>query len=504
MKTQRQLMLATGRRALFRIAEGARRELEKLVFSRHPAREWGAFFQFGYRKTTWGVAISYVMPIPPMAGDLDRQSSIVSFRPDYIDRAVDRLQASSLGMGVIHSHPLGIGVVPSPLDDDMDCHFAAEMFGAFAPDRPYVSLIVNRDEAGGLQFSGRAFLDGEWLPVTTLFSAGDELLRIENDLLPARSVESEASRAILARWISMVGDATYDGFRRATIGVIGCSGTGSPAVEMFARAQVGGLVLIDPKRASLSNLERLHGTVLADLANDTPPYKVEAMARMIRDVNPDAELTLIVGSSMDPLAIDELLRCDLILVCTDSVHGRVHAGDLASRFLVPCVDVGVLPVPRAGKLATQLVEFMKLTPDGPCPFCRQRVDQEVLHRELLSPEAKELAIKEHAEALRRGESGDAYWRGELPQLPSVGYLTTAAGALAAGYALNWLLGTASMPHDHFQMDVGAPGFGFVPIDSEVEDGCSCLAHRGHGDQGDASVTMPSHFTPAQILETFRT
>jgi hypothetical protein len=64
-------------------------------------------------------------------------------------------------------------------------------------------------------------------------------------------------------------------------------------------------------------------------------------------------------------------------------------------------------------------------------------------------------------AIRRGEDGTAYWGGDAPQLPTVGYLTMAAGSLAAGHALNWLLGTAEMPHGHFQFDIGALEFAFA-------------------------------------------
>jgi hypothetical protein len=100
-----------------------------------------------------------------------------------------------------------------------------------------------------------------------------------------------------------------------------------------------------------------------------------------------------------------------------------------------------------------------------------------------------------AAAIKRGEDGTVYWQGGLPPVPAVGYLTTAAGALTAGYGLNWLLGTAVMPHQRMQFDPGHPEFGFVGLEHARQPKCACARYLGHGDQGERSVTKPEHFPP---------
>lgn len=505
MKPVRRPKLVTGRRALFRITESARRELEQLVFRRHPAREWGTFVRFGFRRTEWGVSLSYVDSLPPEPGDLDHRSSVVCFRPDYIDRAVDWLEESPLGIGVVHSHPQGVGVYPSPSDDDMDLHFGTEMFLPYAPERPYASLIVNQNDGGSLSFSGRVYLDGEWLPVRDFHSSGEKLERFPSVLhpRPSRPIPEEA-REILARWLMVADDEIVERLRGSTIGVIGCSGTGSPVVEALARAQIGGFVLIDPDRISLSNVERVHGSLLSDFKVAPHPFKVQLMARMIREVNPDAEISLIAGNSIDDLAMSELLRCDLIVGCTDSYHGRAHLGDLLSRYLVPCLDVGVLPSGESGRLIEQMIDLTRFSPEDPCPFCLGKIDQAALSDELLSPEEIEVARRAAADAQKRGDDGEAYWRGEPPQLPSVGYLTSGAGNMIAGYALNWLLGTAEMPHSRIQFDLGRPGLGLVFDDEEPSPACSCLRNRGFAEQGELSITKPDHFAAARRVSELAT
>jgi hypothetical protein len=101
-----------------------------------------------------------------------------------------------------------------------------------------------------------------------------------------------------------------------------------------------------------------------------------------------------------------------------------------------------------------------------------------------------------AAAIKRGEDGTIYWGGDAPQLPTVGYLTTNTGSLAAGYAINWLVGSSDLPHARFQFDIGKPEFGFVPINRKRTSICSCGKSIGHGDQGDAAISKPPHWPKA--------
>jgi hypothetical protein len=117
----------------------------------------------------------------------------------------------------------------------------------------------------------------------------------------------------------------------------------------------------------------------------------------------------------------------------------------------------------------------------------------------MPPEERARCEAAAAAAIRRGEDGTAYWQDGPPQLPAVGYLTTTAGAIAAGYALNWLLGTATMPHQRMQFDLGAAEFGFVSAEACRRPECGCARWQAYGDQGERTVTMPAHFPAAVRL-----
>lgn len=385
---------------------------------------------------------------------------------------------------------------PSSSDDDMDLYFA-EMFLQFGGERPYCSLILNRDEDGTLRFTGRVFDCGKWMPVTALLGPGFPLLNVlTSDFCnrkPAAEREAAMTESVTARLDQLVAERGRKRLASACVGVVGCSGTGSPAIEALARAQIGEFVLVDFDRFAPSNLERIHGSNHRDVVADTRPLKVEIMSRLIREVSPAAKITALVGNALDPEVIDELLRCDLVLGCTDTQHGRAVLGDLAIHYLVPSIDVGVLMKGEAGMVTSQLVDVTRYDPHLPCPFCSGVINNWWLRWELMDSEEKELRMHAAEAAVKRGVDGGLYWGGDAPQLPTVGYLTTHAGSLVAGYAINWLTGSASMPHTRFQYDLASPCFGFIEVPRFRQPECSCSRTVGHGDQAEASITHPAHF-----------
>jgi hypothetical protein len=161
---------------MFRITAADREDLEELLFRRYPNAEWGTFFRFGYRVTSWGAHVTFVKALPPEAGDLDESSRIVEFRARYILRAQQAMEEDELGLGVMHSHPEGCGTGASSLDEDMDTYFASE-FAACGGARPYVSIRIARDDTGRLSFSGELHVGRVVIPMTEFLTIGNTLER---------------------------------------------------------------------------------------------------------------------------------------------------------------------------------------------------------------------------------------------------------------------------------------------------------------------------------------
>lgn len=304
--------------------------------------------------------------------------------------------------------------------------------------------------------------------------------------------QTHQSSETTARLTELIG-ARVARLPNAVVGVVGCSGTGSPAVHVLVRAGVRRFVLVDPDIFAPSNLERMHGSTWEDLKSSPP--KVDILRRLILGINPDAEVTVIRGNVLDEKVLDQLLRCDLVLGCTDSQHSRAALGDFSSHYLLPCLDVAVLMRAKDGKLTEQVGEIARYTADEPCPWCLGRINQKALAYELMTDAERVQRSQAAADAVKRGVDGEQYWGDKPPRELTVGFMTTAVGALQAGYAETWLLGAGTMPHQRFQFDLGMPMLGVVPAEKPRRPECSCNRTKGWGDQAraDRSVNKPPHW-----------
>lgn len=484
--------------ALFRITSSDRQELQALLFKRYPHREWGSFFRFGFRLTPWGIHLCYVDALEPRPGDLREESGIVEFNARYILRAQLALAETELGIGVIHSHPQDCGTTASSLDNDMDGYFARE-FAAYGGGRPYASLRLAQNSDGTNAFSGEAWSKGERMPVTDLLTIGDVLSRDAAEFAGTAWMRTPSSEGRVARLTELIGERAGR-LSNAAVAVIGCSGLGSPAVHILVRAGVRRFVLVDPESFAVSNHERMHGSSWRDL--ETKPLKVEILRRLILDIEPTAEVTTLSGNVLDDAVLDEILRCDLALGCTDSQHSRAGLGDYANHYLVPCIDAAVLMRAKDGRLTEQVGELARYSPDEPCPWCLGRINQKALAYELMTAEEREQRARAAADATQRGIDGAQYWGDRPPRELTVGYMTTTVGAMQAGYAEGWITGAGQMPHQRLQFDLGMPLLGVVPVQKSRKPECSCNRTKGWSDQArvERSVTMPSHWARAKKID----
>ena len=337
--------------------------------------------------------------------------------------------------------------------------------------------------------------------VSELITVGETITRESAEqFLTDRLAEVIEASEEQARVAELLGHAKATRLKHAVVGIVGCSGTGSPAVHVLARAGVGRFVLVDPDCFTKSNHERFHGSTWRDL--DKKELKVNLLRRFILDINPNAEIIPLRGNILDDGVLDELLRCDLVLGCTDTQHSRAALSDFASHYLLPSLDVAVLMRAKAGRLNEQVGEFARYSPDEPCAWCLGRIDQKVLSFELMSKEEREQRAQAAAEAVRRGIDGEQYWGGTPPRELTVGYMTTSVGSMLAGYAQGWLTGSFCMPHQRFQFDLGMPLLGAVPAEKARDRECSCCRTKGWSDQAraDRSVSRPTHW-PNKTLKS---
>jgi adenylyltransferase/sulfurtransferase len=115
--------------------------------------------------------------------------------------------------------------------------------------------------------------------------------------------------------------------------VIGAGGLGCPALLYLAAAGVGRIVLVDPDRVEVSNLQR---QVLYTSA-DAGTLKVEAAARHLRALNPTVTIDARPIRFDRTHALDLVRECDVVLDGSDNFATRYLVNDacvLANRPLV--------------------------------------------------------------------------------------------------------------------------------------------------------------------------
>jgi molybdopterin/thiamine biosynthesis adenylyltransferase len=468
-------------------------ELRTVLFRRYPEWEWATFAQFGWRETPAGLVVTLVRLLVAGTDDLDETVGHVAIQESYSLRVALAAEASPLAVGVIHSHPDGALTLPSVIDDGMDRYYAS-YFADFAPDRPYISLIF-AERSGALFGSGRVHWRGHWHSVDRFLVDGSHIDVDRDRETPRPKVAGVERFKRVARLASAFGEEAAERLKQSCVGVVGVGGTGSPAIEVLARAGVGHLIAVDPDRFADSNLERVHGSTAQDVLDR--PSKVAIAKRHVASINPDARLTLIRGRLPQSDVVDALLQADVVLGCTDQQHSRVALSDLAVRYLVPVIDSGVALEGEEGRITGQIVQLLRHLPNDPCVLCREMVSSLRVSQELMSAEERAQRMAAAAAAEARGERPEAYWHREA-QLNTVGYLTTTAGALAAGYAIGWLTGRFEPPFARLQMNLSAPFFDVTDIDYPARTSCFCQRVRGWSDQGasDALITAPKHWMPA--------
>jgi molybdopterin/thiamine biosynthesis adenylyltransferase len=475
------------KRVVVRLAAPEQDQLLELMFRRYPRFEWAAFGRFGWRDTGDVLVCTLAAIDAPNEGDLDDRVGHVKISEPYSLRIALSAENHPLAVGVFHSHPYDCPPQASPIDDDMDAYYS-QYFGDFAKDRPYLSIIVSKIK-DSIVISGRVFWHGEWLKVNRFIA---ERLTVQSfealrEDLPVRAADEKR-----ARLKSAFGVAASERLRNATVAVIGAGGTGSMVIEVLARAGVGKLIIVDPDFVSDSNLERLHGGLPRHAASRTP--KVVVAKEHVRSIDPECEVKGYIGALPQEEAINAVMQADVAIGCTDQQHSRLSLSDLTVRYLVPAIDSGVMLEGSEGKITGQILQLVRFLASDPCALCRDMVSAQRIAEELMSPEEKAFRQQEAENAKDRGEDPNPYWRG-VQQLNTVGYLTAAAGALAAGYAIGWITGRFDAPFERIQMNLVAPFLDVQNVEQFPREFCSCRRTRGWADQAkaDAFITAPKHW-----------
>ena len=125
-----------------------------------------------------------------------------------------------------------------------------------------------------------------------------------------------------------------------SVGVVGCSGTGSPVIEQLVRLGVNRLLLVDPDTVETKNLNRIINSTIKDAESNNP--KVLAIADAIKRIGLGTKVDCRQVNIYDDVeTLKALIQCDVVFGCMDSVDGRHLLNQLCSFYLIPYFDLGV-------------------------------------------------------------------------------------------------------------------------------------------------------------------
>lgn len=260
----------------------------------------------------------------------DRSEYTVSWKTKDVEHILE--EALSIGFGVVkfHSHFLTNSDF-SHLDDKSDKTFFDSVYGWVNNDLPHASVVMYPDGS----MKGRTINPD--LSYTSVYkiSVIGESIKVFSDFNKNTTISGAFKRNS-----QTFGAKTVNILQGMKIGVIGCSGTGSPLIQMLFRLGVGTLVIIDPDILGYENLNRIVLSLMSDA--DKKALKVDVLKKHIENVNIGTEVITypcLIQESRE--AINELASCDFIFGCMDSVEGRHYLNLISTDYLVPMSDIGV-------------------------------------------------------------------------------------------------------------------------------------------------------------------
>jgi hypothetical protein len=261
-----------------------------------------------------------------------RERDAIAWPGGYIEEAIDRAEAESLSLILIHSHPGGLFAF-STADDESDQCALGSVFQALG--ERHGSAIMTADGAVRARVYGP---DLRPHPVDLVSVAGHDLsFWWETD---ARL--TGATRRPIAFTHGMSNELGH-----LSAALIGVSGTGSVVGEQLGRLGFGNVKLIDFDRVEHRNLNRILNATMTDA--DRRRLKVEMFAEAIEVHRGAGVAEAVAASVVTRAAVLAASQCDVLFCCVDTLEARQIADLISATFLLPLFDVGVvIPVRKSG------------------------------------------------------------------------------------------------------------------------------------------------------------
>ena len=291
----------------------------------------------------------------------------------------------------LHTHP-GEESTPQPSERDrvVDQQLA-DLFRLRANSAIYGAIVISRTE-GRFCFTGHVESDNLQASIDRLWITGRRFRLIQNWLHDTNPPSDQFDRNIRA-----FGGKIQQVLSNLHVAVVGCGGTGSAVIEQLVRLGVRHIHLFDPKMLTAGNVTRVYGSYLSDVGQ----AKVNVIATHLHKIAPEVQVKTTQAKITKQSIAKQLVDADVVFGCTDDNAGRLVLSRIASYFLTPVIDCGVLlSSAHSGQLIGIDGRVTVLAPGAACLVCRNRIDLQQAGAEVMaSDEYHQLRHEGYAPAL---------------------------------------------------------------------------------------------------------
>jgi molybdopterin/thiamine biosynthesis adenylyltransferase len=271
------------------------------------------------------------------------------------------------------------------------------------------------------------------------------------------------------RQLRLFGRAGQERIAESYVTIIGNGGTGAHAGQQLAFLGVRKFGLIDADHATKSSRNRLIGMRPDDEKNETP--KVKIVERLIREIEPDAEIMTVHDTFLSAAGEAELAKATAIFGCVDRDGARLLINEFACAYDKLYFDVATDTNTENGRV-TFGGRLMVRTGSEACLYCMDLLDRQGVRRDLSSLERREEEDKMYG--VNREALGDTG--------PSVVSLNGTIVSLAVTEFMVFVTGVPRSPKRLLRYD-GTRGIVIEPKDRPKPD-CPYCTQTGAGDAVD--------------------
>jgi len=290
-----------------------------------------------------------------------------------------RARDSGQSILFVHSHPSGLQEFSD--QDDLEEPRLMEFFQRRAPSGTHGAIVVS---------SRRALTARVWNGPNHVRVARTRIIGRRFEFVDDMPAGEAPLPQFFDRQVRAFGPDIQRILLRLHVGIVGVGGTGSAVFEQLVRLGIGTISIFDHDAFDSTNVNRVYGSG----TKDTNQQKVDiAHASALRiDVGTVVQ-TFPKGINHEPSA-RALRNCDVVFCCTDKQAPRGILTQLALRYLIPLIDMGVVIKSEDEVIRGVFGRVTTFFPGEACLFCRERIKSETIRLEGLRPEDRAGLVRE--------------------------------------------------------------------------------------------------------------